>query len=90
LGLPPDACSALERQVLLQLRAHKVQIFLHSVVQDTTNTKGLVMLDQRPDRLLVLTGHKLPIEGHLHELVEQLLAQKFPGNMEQLKGKGSN
>lgn len=50
-------------------------VFLHAVVQDGADAEGLVLLDQRPDGHVVLTGDKLAIKRHLHELVEGSLAQ---------------
>lgn len=49
-------------------------VFLDAVVKDRTNAEGLILLDQRPDGLVVLARYKLTIKRHLHELIEGSLA----------------
>lgn len=62
---------------LLLLSLLLADVFLHTVVQDRSNTEGLVLLNQWPNGLMVLTGYKLAIKSHLHELVERSLAQEL-------------
>lgn len=63
------------------------QILLNTVVQNSPHTKGPVLLDQRFDGVVVLPGHKLTIEGHLHHLLEDPLTKQLLRELHQLKAK---
>lgn len=62
--IPPEAGQVLLH--LLVLRLLGAQVLLHTIVQDAAHAEGPVVPDQGPDGLLVLTSHKMAIEGHLH------------------------
>lgn len=65
-------------------------VLLDAVVQHRADAEGHILLDQRPDRPVVLAGHKLAVKRHLHELVEGSPAEDRLAQIHYLNGGGGS